>query len=221
MFNIFNNKELSRKEKTEKILEKEGIKINYNLPNIESDEGTTIRNTKEIAIRVTILAVTNFLAFDHIDSETAIDYLKDHNLWEYVTPDERDFLANPTEAKKSHETCKCECIWVLMWALGIVDNLPFPNHLCDLNDIPLEKYPVDNDKDPNIFINKPHQVRSKSEILDASDLYYRYDWACVDARIKDIEITQIHPGVVYERHYALNWLTNYMDQEWDDISCDT
>jgi hypothetical protein len=27
--------------------------------------------------------------------------------------------------------------------------------------------------------------------------------------------------VVYERHYALNWLTGYMDQDWDDISTDT
>ncbi|MGO7286211.1 DUF4272 domain-containing protein, partial [Rhizobium ruizarguesonis] len=24
-----------------------------------------------------------------------------------------------------------------------------------------------------------------------------------------------------ERHYALNWLTGYMDQDWDDISTDT
>ncbi|MFN5229343.1 MAG: DUF4272 domain-containing protein [Planctomycetota bacterium] len=23
------------------------------------------------------------------------------------------------------------------------------------------------------------------------------------------------------RHYALNWLIRYMDQEWDDVSTDT
>ena len=47
------------------------------------------------------------------------------------------------------------------------------------------------------------------------------DWACVDARIKGVQITEIHSGVVYERHYALNWLINYRNQEWDDVSCDT
>jgi len=43
----------------------------------------------------------------------------------------------------------------------------------------------------------------------------------VDARINGRQITEIHPGVVYERHYALNWLINYMNQDWDDVSCDT
>ncbi|MDR2636809.1 MAG: DUF4272 domain-containing protein [Zoogloeaceae bacterium] len=31
----------------------------------------------------------------------------------------------------------------------------------------------------------------------------------------------MEPGVTMERHYALNWLIGYMDQEWDDISTDT
>lgn len=221
MLNIFKKDKPSRKERTEEILKKEGIKINFNLPHIESDEETTIRTPKEIAARITILAVTNFLAFDTIDSETASDYFTDHDLWEYVTTDEREFISNPTEAKKSHETWKCECIWVLMWALKLVDTLPFPDELCNLNDIPSENYPTGNDKDPNDFIHAQHEVRSKAEILDANDLYYRYDWACVDARINNREMTQIHPGIIYERHYTLNWLINYMNQDWDEISCDT
>ncbi len=64
-------------------------------------------------------------------------------------------------------------------------------------------------------------MRSKVELLDAADLYYRLDWACVDARINGKEMTQAHPGVVYERHYALNWLISYGNQEWDDVRCDT
>jgi uncharacterized protein DUF4272 len=28
-------------------------------------------------------------------------------------------------------------------------------------------------------------------------------------------------GVVYERHYALNWLIGYMGREWDDVTTDT
>jgi hypothetical protein len=47
-------------------------------------------------------------------------------------------------------------------------------------------------------------------------------WACVDARIKGQEVAGgIHPGIVYERHYCLNWLTRYQDQEWDDVQTNT
>ncbi|MDN5394968.1 MAG: DUF4272 domain-containing protein [Chryseobacterium sp.] len=213
--------ERSRKERSEEILKKEEIKINVNLPYIETEEETTLRTPEEIARRVTVLAVTNLIAFDSIDPEEAIDYLKDCNLWDDVTPKEKDFLNDPTEQKKAQESWKCECIWVLLWALKKVNTLPFPDELCDLNDIPAENYPVGGDIDPIDFIHAPHELRSKSEILDAADLYYRYDWACVDARIQNIEMETIDPGIVYERHYALNWLITYMDQEWDDVSCDT
>ena len=221
MFGLFNKKKLSRKERSEQFLKKKGIKINYNLPHIESDEETTIRTPKEIAQRVTVLAITNFVAFGGMSGEQAIDYLKKYHLWDYVTPDEIDFLNDPTDEKKNSESWKCEAIWVLLWSLHIIEDLEFPKDMCDLNQIPLEKYPVQSGIDPNTFINATETSRSKKEILDANDLYYRLDWTCVDARINGYAIKSMHPGVVYERHYALNWLINYMDQDWDDISCDT
>ena len=45
------------------------------------------------------------------------------------------------------------------------------------------------------------------------------NWACVDARILGEEMNVVHPRVVYERQYALNWLIHYMDQNCDDVSC--
>ena len=47
------------------------------------------------------------------------------------------------------------------------------------------------------------------------------DWTCVDARIKGVQITEIHSGVVYERHYSLNWLTKYQNQDWDNVQTNT
>ncbi len=73
----------------------------------------------------------------------------------------------------------------------------------------------------NEFIKNITESRSVSEILDAADLYYRLEWACVDERLKGREMEDVHPGVVYERHDALNWLIHHMDREWDDIICDT
>lgn len=210
-----------RKKRSEKILKSKGLKINYNLPLVESESETTIRTPKEIAERVTILAVTNMVAFGGFTGEEAIDYLKKYNLFDKLTLKENEFLNNPTDERKNEESWKCECIWTLMWALKVVPELDFPTETCDLNQIDIKNYPLVKDKDPNDFINRFSETRTKSEILDAVDLYYRIDWACVDARINNRQIEIVHSGVVYERHYALNWLVNYSDQEWDDITCDT
>ncbi|MFB9078658.1 DUF4272 domain-containing protein [Flavobacterium procerum] len=209
------------KTASEKILQEKEIKINKYLPYIEAEEEVVLRTPKEIAQRVCILAITNLVSFNTISNEEATEYLQTYNLWDFVTPNEKDFLANPTEQKKSHESWKCECIWVLMFALNKVQELGFPDELCSLNDIPEEEYPVGPDKDPNDFINSVFNARSKSEILALNDLYYRLDWACVDARLNGQEMTTVHPGVVYERHYALNWLISYSEAEWDDVTCDT
>jgi len=211
----------NRKENNEKILEAKGIKINKHLPCIESEAETTLRTPKEIAQRVSVLAMTNLVAFNSIDPDVAIDYLQSYNLWDFVTENEKEFLEDPTDDKKAQETWKCEGIWVLMWALKKVESLDFPDAFCNLENISPEDYPVGPDKDPNDFIDAITSIRSKSEILDADDLYYRYNWACVDERINGREIEGINPGIVYERQYALNWLINYMGQDWDSISCDT
>ncbi|KQB39921.1 DUF4272 domain-containing protein [Flavobacterium aquidurense] len=213
--------QMERKENNEKILETHNIKINRNLPCIESESETTLRTPKEIAQRVSILAVVNLVAFNSISPEEATDYLQNYKLWEFTTEKEKEFLANPTDDKKANESWKCEGIWVLMWALNKIDTLDFPNEFCDIENIDPDDYPVGEDKDPNIFIDSITAIRSKSEILDANDLYYRFNWACVDERINGREMEAINPGIVYERQYALNWLINYMEQDWDYITCDT
>lgn len=210
-----------RKENNEKILDAQNIKINKHLPCVESENETTLRTPQEMAQRVTVLAMINLVAFNSISSEEATEYLQNYKLWDFVTENEKEFLANPTDDKKAQESWKCEGIWVLMWALNKVDTLDFPNEFCNLENINPQDYPVGPEKDPNDFINSITFTRSKSEILDANDLYYRYNWACVDERINGRQMETINPGIVYERQYALNWLVNYMEQDWDHVSCDT
>lgn len=213
--------QLNRKEKNNALIESKQIKVNKNLPCIEAEGQAKIRSPKEIARRVCLLAINNLVAFDTISSEQAIGFLKHYNLWDLATPKEVDFLTNTTAEKKVNETWKCECIWTLIWALQNTDELPFPLELCNLSNIPENEYPILPGKDPNDFINATQSRRSDSEILDAADLYYRYDWACVNARVTGQQMEALNPSVVYERHYALNWLIGYQDQAWDDVSCDT
>jgi len=213
--------QVERRKRTEDILQELDVKINQHLPCIESEEETNIRTTRAIAQRVVILAVTNMVAFNNMSADEAIDYLKENKLWDEVTPDEKLFLGEPTDERKLAETWKCEAIWVLMWALKKVDQLGPPDELCDLSDIPYEEYPLGGNKTADTFINQNFEPRTKSEILDANDLYYRFDWSCVDARLNNGQVHAVNPGLVYERHYALSWLINYMDEEWDEITCDT
>ena len=47
-------------------------------------------------------------------------------------------------------------------------------------------------------------------------------WAVVDARLRGQDApSQIEAGIVYERHYALNWLIGYFGQDWDNVKTDT
>jgi len=213
--------QIDRKERSLSLIKSKNIKVAEFLPVIESENKVKIRSKKEIAERVAILSVTNAVAFNQISGEQAKNYLSKLDLLNLVSPKEMIFLENPTEDLKNNETWRSECIWVLMWALKIVDSLDFPNKMVDLGEISSDQYPLGQNRTLLDFINSDKELRSKIEILDANDLYYRINWACVDARLKGNELTEVILGVVYERQYALNWLINYGDAEWDDVTCDT
>ncbi|WP_420574166.1 DUF4272 domain-containing protein [Kordia sp.] len=222
-FNTTNDEEVTeeqkeRKAKSEAVLEELNVKINRNLPHIETLESTKIRSAEEIAKRATVMAFVNGFTLNGFSGEEAINMLKKFNLWDVTTPKEKHLLENPTVAGKNQESWKCEGLGILLWALKKTDTLPFADTMIDLNVVAEEDYPLSN---PNTFIAEATTVRSAAEILDLNDLYYRMDWACVDARINGQSMETMNPGVVYERHYALNWLIHYMDQDWDDVSCDT
>ena len=88
------------------------------------------------------------------------------------------------------------------------------------------------------FITSAH-VRGASEILDAQDLIMRIHWAIRHAYLHDGAMVpeeldwsgdpeyvpamlSAAVGVVEQRHYALNWLTNFMDPEnWDHVDTPT
>lgn len=210
-----------RKTASEEILKAHQIKINSHLPFIASETNTTIRSPREIAERVAVLAITNMVAFGEDTGEEALKYIKHHRLLDKVSPKELEFLKNPTDELRARETWRCESIWTLMWALRITKDLGFPDEVANLDKIPPKKYPIGKHTTPNEFIKKIKSSRSKTELLNANDLYYRINWACLDARIAGKELEIVNPGTVYERNYALNWLINYKNQAWDDVTCDT
>jgi hypothetical protein len=70
---------------------------------------------------------------------------------------------------------------VFLWALGFIKDLDYPDKICDVSEA------ISYLKDEHSFesfLNKSSLI-PPSQILDQADLIYRYDWACVDARLKN------------------------------------
>ena len=211
----------ARKQRSMQALNGMNIHPISSLPVITDESKATLRSAEEVANRVAVLAAVNNVAFGYIDGPSVISYLQQHQLWNKTTPGEKAFLEDPQDKLKEKETWKCEDIWVLLWALKKVPSLGEMDALCNLDMVPEADFPFRGpDSDPSAFLAGATALRNITGILDANDLYYRANWACVDARIKG-EKEPVHPGIVYERHYALNWLINYRNQEWDEVTCDT
>lgn len=206
-----------RKEKSEQIILSKGLKINRYLPCIESSEQAKIRDIKVVALRTLCLIIVAVKA-EGLEQEIIDELIDIYKLREHFTANETIFInsSDISEHDKIQNIWRYESAWTLLWALGYVESLGTPDNICDAG------YACSIMKERTLeeFIAES-ELRSTDEILDQSDLIYRYDWAVVNARLQGQKLQQVDSSVVYERHYALNWLTHYCDQEWDDISTDT
>lgn len=148
-----------------------------------------------------------------------INELYDAGKW--MTPDEKAYINDP---EPEQQTClqfvwRYECCGVLLWAAGIVEELPYPSEIID---VPVLAAIFWQSKGIADLMSKGF-ARPETEILDMADLTLRYDWACVDARIKGNDApASLDGGVVVERHYAFNWIIGANDNaDWDDIQPNT
>ena len=135
------------------------------------------------------------------------------------TPKERIFVNDPKPSGRDYAqfSWRYEGFGIMLWALSFLPNPGKPTEAFQA--AALARILID--LGPQEFRRKV-ALRPMVQILDEADLIYRYHWAVTDARInRRPSPGQLNAGVVYERHYALNWLVRYMDQEWDDISTDT
>jgi hypothetical protein len=207
-----------RKKRSEELLRTQGIPINQSLPAIESEEEITLRSAEDIAKRAVGLCAVA-LRGEGLKQQEVISLLTGKDVWASSTPEEKKFLLKKRPARQEMINFKWryESLWVLLWALGHVQDLGAPTSICDVQ----SAVRMILDSPSEDFIHRAKN-RPISEILDEADLIYRYDWAVVDARIKGEDPPgNLDLGVVYERHYSLNWLIGYMDQEWDDVTTDT
>jgi Domain of unknown function (DUF4272) len=211
--------QIQRKEKSMQTLIAKNIPVLSNLPCVESEEETDIRTTEDICKRMIAVAICAIKG-EGVDAEIVKKVMEQFGAASFFSPKEAIFIADhhPDDQHRANFAWRYECLWLLLWALGYIEELDFPDHICNVP----EAVGFIRDQGSLENLIKNANPRSKSAILDEADLIYRMNGACTSARIKNQPApANMDAGVVYERHYALNWLIRYQNQDWDSVSADT
>ena len=211
--------EQRKSESTEFLLSK-GVNVIDHLPYLEPEETFKLRSSSDVAKRIICLVFVTDFALKHAD-ETYWDYINKNSLKSWFTSEEWEFInsKSPDTQLNTNMSWRIEGAYLLLWALGKIKKLPFPNesinpdeiypHLPSFNNSPLE------------FIESVSLIE-KSDIIDKEDIIYRMHWATRQASMEQEEMpANLEPGVVQEWHHAINWLAYYDEMDWDDVSTDT
>jgi len=203
---------------------------------VDDDNEVNIQPAGEVARRTMVLWAVELRA-EGVPQAEAIKIIKQLDLWKSVSPKEKEFLENksPDADDCQRLVWRLESIWVLMWALGHIEQLDWPSGMCDVPKLAGLVSPHEAD---NKIITAA-RLRSASELLDAQDLIMRIHWAIRDAYLHQGGMIPVgldwsqdddwipvnlsaEVGVVEQRHYTLNWLVNFLDPEnWDSVDTPT
>ena len=181
-----------------------------------------LRSPSEVSARCIILCCV--VAHSEEPALVFDDWLKAEGLWPNVSPSEAAFLlsSKPTKEEVVQASWRRESFLALMWSLGKIESLPAPQQTESFSEV-LKLVPSVGQKTAT-FISET-RLRSFDEIVSVYEEVYDAHWRIRDAKSKGLPAPEgIEAGVIYEWHYALNWLRRYgicEEQAWDDITTDT
>ncbi|WP_199736685.1 DUF4272 domain-containing protein [Fibrisoma montanum] len=211
--------QVARKNRSMAVLRERGVPVIEHLPCIIADEELQPRTKQDIVQRTIALAIVAVKA-EGLEDAIVQEVIRRFDAAPFFSPVERAFIdiAQPTDDDRLRFVWRYESLWVLLWALSFVDDLAFPDQICD---VPATASIIQRTGDYASMLAQA-TLRSPATLLDQADITYRLDWACVNARVMGQPAPAgLNASVVYERHYAFNWLTRYMDQPWDEVRTDT
>lgn len=217
-----------RRERSIKILKAKGIPYIENMRVSAYEEECRIPSKEEIVYRLAAV----FAACIKSEVYTCGEYVdcggktkemlgRLHELYQFsdvLSDEEKAYLADaaPDSSDHSKFNWRYEGCAVLLWALSLMELKP-PTEYCDVPKIGAILW----ENDFNSLMAQAF-LRDREEIMDMQDLVYRYDWACVEAGIKRQELSALDGEIIYEWHYALNWLTSVDGiTDWDKVSART
>lgn len=212
----------SRKEISENRLANLGISYNPNLPLTYESDDVILRDSKEITTRIVVLwEIVNVASnLKGADRNESVKFLKDVDLWDFLSPQEKRFLSTSDHEKQLiiNLTWQTEILKVLYWSINEIASLGEPIEdytLVDISEITVKKYPSIES-----FINQT-TTRATKDILDEADFIYRLHWCSRKHRRKNQGVpSRYNYSVIRERDFAFRWITN-PKENWDNITLDT
>ncbi|WP_169784895.1 DUF4272 domain-containing protein [Campylobacter curvus] len=196
------------------------------LPMLDGKNEVRKRSVEEISRRAVACLIAILAALEQNNGnyenerEFLLGKLEAFGVTNDLTPKEKRVIdAQANEQEIINMVWKYESYWALVWALGFVDELNFPDTIVDG---PTAIGIVAKFSNLDEFIAAA-KLKDIDEILDEADLIYRYHWACVNARINNLPMPKkLDEGVVMERRAGLWWIVD-MDKEndWDNVAMDT
>ena len=207
---------VARKAATTAALAARGITVPYTLPPLICEDELALRSRDEAvdrarALLLVALRAESVASGEAMPVETLLSKMPLAD--DALSPQEQAFLAQEAPSK---EDCaqfiwRYESLYLLEWALSLVEALPYP-------DAPADSAAVV----ATLIEMRGPRLRPAAEILDALDLHYRLHWHIRQSRLKHgIEAAGIDADVVMERHRALNWLVRFQHAGWDEVDTPT
>ena len=194
------------------------------------------RCVAEIRGRALALWVVSLYAEGVPLDEIWSDFVNKDDVWRWISPLEQEFLSNskPDADEAQSLVWRIESAWVLLWALGFIDELHWPVSCCDTKHF--VRVMMLAARDPLSF-ERNSKLRSVDQIGDAHSVTMRLHWAIVDAHQNQRQIPAnldwLNPNqfidaaptlagrLLEERHRALNWLLRQFGEDWDEIEIHT
>ncbi|MCE2593366.1 DUF4272 domain-containing protein [Motilimonas cestriensis] len=208
----------NRREQTEHFLKQNNIPV-PKLPPIPCEQELLLRSEDAIYHRAMALFVValraEYLATgEPIQIETLKEKIPDG--FRDLSPAEIVFLnGEPSEEEVIQFAWRYEGVALLLWVLGLLPELDFPNSICDVPNVAKIAFNCD-------ALKKDIKLKPINEVLDCLDLHYRLHWLCRQAALDEKPLPfEVDSGVIVERHYALNWLIGFEGSNWDDVDTPT
>lgn len=208
-----------RKELSELILHKRGIRLNLQQPVIESEDEVTLRDTDALNQRLRALLLIDRCQRQQLSGEQLAALLQDESLLACLSDAELTALrAHHTtplpDWQEARETLRFFC-WAAGWLAD--PGMPEPRRRSDGFDALCLQLQAAPDRLPDL------RLRSRSALLDWADLLFRLHWAVRHAQLMDKPVPgRLDAVAVAAWHKAVNWLLCYDDEaDWDQVSTDT
>jgi hypothetical protein len=179
-------------------------------------EGKT-RSLKELIGRASVMSGMLRLHFE-VPFPVIRDWIDSNDLSAYLSDREKGILSREvlSEQESIDLNWYIESLWALMWAGGLVEELPFDE--C-ADDRMAGMCPNPLSEDTSKF-SKTMKVRGREEIRDMLDLYYCLHWYTEDRRINEEDAEGFDADIIMERRKALEWVFD-KKLDWDDVPMDT